>query len=1289
MKFKKLNVAVLVLAMMLNVIVFIPVNAAGSGSSNTTLEIENSYITATQTQKPTYQKNTGTYSGLITINAPLAKVIEPLASYMKQYPNNYPWSATEKGQTASIKLNVTFPANADVSAIDINNINIDNKVSFLSNFSNATRSKNIVYNASTKTLEFNLPLTQVNWGQMYTLYEEDMNNLSAHMLNITIPYTVVANNRQEALNDDYAKIVANGSFAFSPSGGFFWGWFNQSYNTNTVQVPLTIGFENVFPQTNPTVTKPNVKPVAQPAAKPNVKPVIKPAAKPVAQPLSVKPVNKTQTSPNTVNPPAPTGKTNNESNTVNPPAPTGKTNPVPNTVNSPVPGGQTDNNKQSKTSKTESTQGKTDQQSKTNSNQNQSVTQPSQPKEEDIINSQVEDKFDEGKSITINSENEAFDFIVSLDFSKLNNSGNKVPQTAIKAKTVNLNEVATNSSNNTITVKVKAPVGIALSAQDSVKLSGNASKYFTVSGTSLSNNVLTINFKSVDSSNTIDQLLKNLNGNNNLDVIISNSSVDSKFIANSTESVVTSAYLNLNGTTDLGTDTLFIKYLPPIKENVPVNLNADILINADNNLSTEHSAIYDINGKDTQFDLIGTLDVSTVKQQMAEIENAHKSVNYKQITLSNIESTFTAELTVPKEMNFSSNTPVVTLNQGSTEIYKIINDKIKVVTNTDGTKTLTVPMTLKDNPTNYNKLHELIQNSMPDKLELTVSQNTLANNVEQNTNYTVTGKFVGNFKATAKNTESGSVIDYNFIWNGVQSTDGSDYIQRYSKVKNLQLTYNYKALDKEKLNADIFVKASNGNLSTEHKAIYDIVGKNTSFDLIGTLDASEVKNQMIQIEEKYKNTPIGSINLSDVNASFIAKLTVPKEINFASDKPEAVLDENSAKAYMVQNNKITVVNNIDGSKTLIVPMTLKDKDLTKYSSLQDTIKNIMPDTITLTVKGNTFNDNVLENTNYTVKGAFSGDFSANAKNSASQNILTFNFNWTGVQSADGSDYIQRNSSVKNLQLTVNYVSDKNSTNNTSGDKNTVNNNNNNAVNSPEINPENNPVSSKLNTKDHYAYMFGYKDGTFRPDRQMTRAETAVMFARLMNYKTAETEVFPVTYNDVNKTDWYFRAIEFMTENGIVKGYPDGNFRPNGYITRAEFAAMASRFDNIVAYNGTTFSDIPQGYWATKYINSAVAQGWIKGYPDGMFLPDRDITRAEVVTVTNRMLYRQADKAFVENNRGKLKEFKDLKESYWAYYHIMEATNAHEFHRAGKGIAEIWEQVNNKAFDFAVVGKNIK
>lgn len=214
------------------------------------------------------------------------------------------------------------------------------------------------------------------------------------------------------------------------------------------------------------------------------------------------------------------------------------------------------------------------------------------------------------------------------------------------------------------------------------------------------------------------------------------------------------------------------------------------------------------------------------------------------------------------------------------------------------------------------------------------------------------------------------------------------------------------------------------------------------------------------------------------------------------------------------------------------------------------------------------------------------------------------------------------------------------------------------------------VTRWLNTTDHTAYLSGYPGGTFGPDNSMTRAEVAQMFyALLLNKDVTITK----TFSDVPADAWYATAVNTLASLGMVSGDPDGAFRPNDPITRAEFCVIALAFayepDNAVCY----FGDVSRSDWFYTYVAQAASYGWIGGYTNGNFGPNDQITRAQVTTIVNNMLGRAADRDYVIDHQADLVQFSDLTRAHWGYFQIMEATNAHDYTKSGN--TEDWTQLN--------------
>ena len=206
-------------------------------------------------------------------------------------------------------------------------------------------------------------------------------------------------------------------------------------------------------------------------------------------------------------------------------------------------------------------------------------------------------------------------------------------------------------------------------------------------------------------------------------------------------------------------------------------------------------------------------------------------------------------------------------------------------------------------------------------------------------------------------------------------------------------------------------------------------------------------------------------------------------------------------------------------------------------------------------------------------------------------------------------------------------------------------------------------AAELNRRDHTAFLVGYAEGTFGPERNMTRAEVTTMFARLLTEQIEADKAYSSTFNDVAKNCWAANYIGYMQQFGIVTGYEDGSFRPDAPVTRAEFAAIASRFEKLTQ-GSKSFTDVPDTHWAVKYINFAATRGWVTGYSDGTFKPENPITRAEVAAVTCRLLERSADQTYIRSHIGELRTFADVTESHWAYWYAMEAANGHDYTKSG-------------------------
>ena len=220
-------------------------------------------------------------------------------------------------------------------------------------------------------------------------------------------------------------------------------------------------------------------------------------------------------------------------------------------------------------------------------------------------------------------------------------------------------------------------------------------------------------------------------------------------------------------------------------------------------------------------------------------------------------------------------------------------------------------------------------------------------------------------------------------------------------------------------------------------------------------------------------------------------------------------------------------------------------------------------------------------------------------------------------------------------------------------------------------PDNPPA---LNKVDHFAYIVGYPDGNVKPQGNITRAEVATIFFRMLTDES-RNEFWSQNsgYSDVTINKWFNNAISTLANGGILTGYADGTFKPNANITRAEFATMAVRFFSSSYEGEDLFPDIDK-HWAKDYINTAANEGIINGYEDGTFRPDQPITRAEAMTIVNRVLERHPDKDHLLADMIQWPDNMDTEK--WYYADVQEATNSHDYDMKGTEAEpyEVWSKM---------------
>lgn len=697
-------------------------------------------------------------------------------------------------------------------------------------------------------------------------------------------------------------------------------------------------------------------------------------------------------------------------------------------------------------------------------------------------------------------------------------------------------------------------------------------------------------------------------------------------------------------------DDSFIQYTIMVSKPVQLTLGGDLLVKkANEDYDTEHDSIYPVDKEDLlTFD--GKLDVSSIKNQIQSLKDDFDNNNNNssnEITTKDIKSEFIAGLTIPEGLEIPKDLKA-TLTENN--LFKVKSTEV------NGNKII-VKMTLKKDYTKFTELYTDVT-SVNDKLDLEISNIKVKDTAQGN--LTVKGEVSGTFIGVA--TKDLKTKVFNYQWTGKQTTDGKDFTQSEDDNDSINLTVN---LPQElTLGGDILIGED-----TEHDALHEVkVGD--VLEYTGRLNVSSIKKQIQLLKESYQGN-LSAITTENIKSEFVAELTIPEGLGIPTDL-KASLTENSL--FEVKAGDIKR----DGNK-IIVKITLK-KDYAKFIDLYKDVISVK-DILDLKVPKIKVNDNVSDGTKLTVVGNVYGNFKGKAT-SGSGTKKVYNFKWIAEQTEDGKDFIIKDqNNNKTIQYTILVKNQFKPTPN------------------PEPNPQPRPEPKPehkhydhhekteepiLNIDDHYAYMKGYPDKTFGPDKPMTRAEVTMMFARLLKERPAKGRKYIMPYKDIKENQWYAYAVTFMSEKKLVSGYPDGTFKPNKPITRAEFASIASRFDRLATNNADLkFSDVRKSHWAYKVIGSAEAKGWISGYPDGTFKPEKNITRAEVVSLTNRILNRYADLDFAKAHVQELAPMIDMYYTHWAYGPVVEAMNGHDYERLFDRKNERWIILNRKRFTFPV------
>ena len=424
------------------------------------------------------------------------------------------------------------------------------------------------------------------------------------------------------------------------------------------------------------------------------------------------------------------------------------------------------------------------------------------------------------------------------------------------------------------------------------------------------------------------------------------------------------------------------------------DLEGDLLIGND----TQHDKVYEARKSDV-LDITGSLNVKPIKDKMRAIEAQYPNVASDDIKLSDINTSFTATMTLPEGLEFSA--PHRLVLEGAKGKFEMINPTING-------QLLTVELRLvgANNIDTYKKLADAI-NEVSDTLKVTVKSVRFSSTSRPNTEYTINGTVAGDFSAKATNTVSGKVVNFKFKWLGKQSRDGADF--RALNSDNIRFTLMYKDTDPQiaegtdYLEGDILI----GN-DTQHDKVYE-ANKSDILDITGALNVKPIKQKLRDLENQYVGAVANGIDVSNIDTSFTASITLPDGMEFTSSNPPAILGG--------VRDKFEITGSMLSGKTLTVKMSLKSAGINTYQQLANAI-NAVDDTLNVTVKGVKFSSTSRPNTEYTINGTVGGNFTAKATNRVSGKIINFKFKWLGKQSRDGADFRALNSD--NIQFTLKY-----------------------------------------------------------------------------------------------------------------------------------------------------------------------------------------------------------------------------------------------------------------------------
>ena len=501
------------------------------------------------------------------------------------------------------------------------------------------------------------------------------------------------------------------------------------------------------------------------------------------------------------------------------------------------------------------------------------------------------------------------------------------------------------------------------------------------------------------------------------------------------------------------------------------------------------------------------------------------------------------------------------------------------------------------------------------------------------------------------------------LTNNAKLENGSTVIDLYYYLDNWK--------DADKTPGEDTDSATGGDGTPDYKQI--LIEYKAHTPLVGEV-SREFEIQTLK-DNQTVATPTGAIAKAKTDSVYAFAYWIKGEVD--PEKTEAEI-ENTAICYKKQLSDVTIDPVTGGGTYIYTAVFLKDVTgkIEEGKDKPDGIPDAWQCKVTFKVKNGSWNDNTnKEIVTYVTKKNAEGEGSTNgtAKLTAGQIPPVGNQPNSGYTASGRWDKTPSTDLNITGDTVFTYTYDKKS-----GGSGGSGGSHKPTVTIPD------DVPTGLNGKDHYAYVVGYPDGMVYPQKNITRAEVATIFFRLLTDETREANMTKSnSYNDMKDGAWYTCAVSTLSKMGIIKGYEDGSFKPDASISRAEFAAIAARFDPDGDKTPATFSDV-SSHWAKDEISIAANHGWIKGYEDGSFKPDQKITRAETMTLVNRVLKRLPETK--DDLHKDMKTWPDNQnESAWFYLAVQEATNSHYQKLKKDGTHETWESMRETR-DWAALEK---